>query len=80
MYIVPAYDQAASIRSFDEHVPIGTKVQHNGQWFKTWSHAGRFKGRVSVWLNDNGLPVPVNDLVIPGLTSVPIRQARERAP
>lgn len=76
MYIVPAHDAAAGIRSFDEHVPIGTKVMYAGVWTKTWSHAGRYRGRVSVWLDDFPEAVPVKDLVIPGLKCVSTRSKR----
>jgi hypothetical protein len=64
-----------SILSFNRCVPIGTEVECQGVRRRTWSWAGYGPKRVpSVWLDDDGPPVPLESLTIPGVVSTPQRR------
>ena len=75
MYIESQLGVVPCIKSFDALVPIGTAVMHHGVKRKTWSHAGRgVKNVPSVFLDDDGPPVPLHELEIPGVEMVSQRR------
>jgi hypothetical protein len=80
MYMEMSLGPKASVKSFDQCVPIGTLVYHHGVAKNTWSHAGLGPKNVPcVWLDDTGPTVPLTELVIPGVEMVGQRRSSGEA-